>query len=270
VTDRPSRYDLYEIAAQVPPIQARFLRAVHGRNPHVLAEDFAGPAGIARAWLAIAPHFRAIVTDRDPEPLEHAKARLAERLEEAPDARATWNVCDVLEAGGRADVIAALNFAACELHERETLMTYLRHSLLRLEADGVLVLDVYAGPDAMLTGVSEQVIETDDGEIVYQWEQIEADPLTGRVRNAMHFRLPDGSELRDAFVYDWRLWTVPELRDALREAGFARTEVYTRLGEAMTADALIVRPDSIDGERTEPFEDDDDNGPFVAYVVGRA
>ena len=51
--------------------------------------------------------------------------------------------------------------------------------------------------------------------------------------NALHFRVERGGEIvqeiTDAFVYSWRLWSVPEIRDALDEAGFARTEVYSEL-----------------------------------------
>ena len=46
---RVNRYDLYEIAVQCPPIEAAFLDAVHGQNPIVLGEDFAGPAAVSRA-----------------------------------------------------------------------------------------------------------------------------------------------------------------------------------------------------------------------------
>ena len=42
----------------------------------------------------------------------------------------------------------------------------------------------------------------------------------------IHFRFDDGSRLKKAFSYDWRLWTLPELREILREVGFAQTLVY--------------------------------------------
>jgi hypothetical protein len=32
--------------------------------------------------------------------------------------------------------------------------------------------------------------------------------------------------MRRAFSYDWRLWSIPELRDLLAEIGFSETEVY--------------------------------------------
>ena len=267
-----TRYDLYELAAQLPGVQARFLHAVHGGSPETLAEDFSGPASAARAWLALSPDHRAIATDADAEPLDHAERRLSETQGGAALERFMANHTDVMSAQGRADIIASLNFAMCELHTREMLLTYLRHALFRLQPRGVLVADVYGGASALLCGTVEQVIDTDDGELVYTWEQRAADPLTAQVQCAMHFALPDGTVCEDAFVYDWRLWSVPELRDAMREAGFPQTEVYTSLGEAMTEDGeLIVAPTLSDADPEAEWEmEEGAEEAFVAYVVGRA
>ena len=42
----------------------------------------------------------------------------------------------------------------------------------------------------------------------------------------IHFRFPDGSRMNRAFSYHWRLWTLPELRELLLEAGFRSATVY--------------------------------------------
>ncbi len=275
-----NRYDLYELAAQSPAHQARFLGALHaaGTDPgagppaRVLAEDFAGPASIARAWLDLADDHRAIAVDIDPEPLDHAQHRLARARGGAVLTRLTIFNTDALSAKYRADIIAALNFSVCEIHSRPALLTYLRHALLRLEARAILVVDTYAGATALLPGSTSQAIETDDGPVTYTWEQRHADPLTGLVTNAMHFTLPDGAEVRDAFVYHWRLWTVPEIRDAMRDAGFRSTEVHTTLGAALAEDgSLLVHPDSTDADPAHHAEmHDEELESFVAYVVGRA
>ena len=263
-----NRFDLYEIAVQCPPIEAAFLDAVHGGRPRVLGEDFAGPAGVSRAWLAMGDDRRAIATDLDDQPLRHAVRRLVESLGEPGADRLTIRERDALEVGDRADVIAALNFACCELRERERLVTYLRNCLFRLEAGGVLVCDLYGGVDAMLPGASEQVIDTDGGELVYTWEQLEADATTSRVRNAIHFELLDGTGIRNAFEYDWRFWSPAELRDAMREAGFRTTEVYAHYGEAIDEDGgLLVEPISTDADPDGAAPDLDDQ--WVLYIVGR-
>lgn len=267
--DTINRYDLYEIAAQMPEMQARFLRSVHAGAPLRLGEDFAGPAGIARAWLALFHTNTAVATDRDPEPLEHARERLS--LSD-PDALMRFETVtdDVLASRGRVDVIAAFNFAVCEIHNRRRLVTYLRHALVRLDTLGVFVADLYAGPSALVPGTIAQDIEY-EGEIIrYEWEQVSADPVNARVRNAMHFTLPDGTRIENAFTYDWRLWTIAELRDAMAEAGYRSTEVYLKLADAITGDGdIIIRPDSIDGSPLDPDALDPDED-FVAYIAARA
>ncbi len=188
----------------------------------------------------------------------------------------------MLGAKDKADVIAALNFAACELHKRRWLMTYLRSALYRLRTGGVFVADLYGGPGAFTIGVTEKNVPTEGGTLKYRWEQRRADPFSARVENAIHFVLPPpgggagggtgrgGEKARtfsDAFVYDWRLWGVSELREAMLEAGFAATEVYTSYGDAMDGDGnLYVRPFSTDDQEGDPGELD---GDYVVYVVGR-
>ncbi|MBN2886226.1 MAG: class I SAM-dependent methyltransferase, partial [Chromatiaceae bacterium] len=56
--------------------------------------------------------------------------------------------------------------------------------------------------------------------------QADFDPISARMRCHIHFRFDDGSALERAFRYEWRLWTLPEIRELLAEAGFGRIEVY--------------------------------------------
>lgn len=266
--DQLNVFDLYEMCVQAPELEARFLRSLHGANGTVLGEDFAGPAGVSRAWLTLNPAHSAVASDFDPLPLEHAQYRLKHTL---PGALPRFNTRtnDVLETGDRVDIIASFNFAACELLTRDKLVTYFRHALFRLNANGVLALDTYTGPDAMVPGVSTQSVETHFGLVEYQWRQVSADIATGRVVNAIDFTLPDARRFKDAFVYDWRLWTVPELRDAMREAGFRSTEVHDAYGGALDGDGNPVLNAVSDDRSPEAVWECEEDGPSVLYVVGR-
>ena len=51
-------------------------------------------------------------------------------------------------------------------------------------------------------------------------------PIDGNMRCHIHFGFPDGSKLKQAFSYEWRLWGLPELRELLDEAGFSKVTVY--------------------------------------------
>jgi hypothetical protein len=53
-----------------------------------------------------------------------------------------------------------------------------------------------------------------------------ASRLVTQHRPTIHFDFRDGSRLERAFTYDWRLWTIPELRELLAEAGFREVQVW--------------------------------------------
>lgn len=255
-----SRYDLYERCVQSPPIVVRLLRAIHGGEPATLGEDFCGTAAVSREWVTQVLGGRAVALDRDPEPLARARGRGGVRVLRGDAFRALKPVRDA------ADVIFVGNFSIGEIHERPGLVAYLRRCRARLRPGGVFVCDTYGGESAFTVGSVRRVVHAPGGRrIVYTWEQRRADPTTARVVNAMHFRVErDGwveQSMHDAFVYDWRLWSVPELRDALAEAGFARSEVYDRL------------PDAVDGEGrpyVQPITDPRELGAsFIVCVAGR-
>ncbi|MEM7071524.1 MAG: class I SAM-dependent methyltransferase, partial [Pseudomonadota bacterium] len=60
----------------------------------------------------------------------------------------------------------------------------------------------------------------------YVWDQDEYDPITAKVVNYIHFKFPDRSRIDCAFRYEWRLWSIPEVREALTAAGFSETIAY--------------------------------------------
>lgn len=236
------RFDLYELSVQKPAHAVALLRAIHGRAPRVLAEDFSGTAAVSRAWVRMVEDGRAIAVDRDAEALSRARGHAGLHVIEG----------DVRElpssAVARTDVVFVGNFSIGELHTRRELVAYLRRSRERLEPHGVFVCDTYGGASAFRTGAIERMHAGPNGTCIrYTWEQRRADPITARVENALHFRVERAGEIvqeiTDAFVYRWRLWSVPELCDALVEAGFASTEVHAELPETDAAERAIPLED---------------------------
>lgn len=259
-TPAPDRYELYERAAQDPDMQARFLRALHPApegTPLTLGEDFCGAGALSRAWVARfgAHGARAICVDHDEEPLA--------RLRADPSPAITIHHADVLKITDPVDILAVLNFSICEWKSRADLVRYLRHARSRLRPRGLLVLDLYGGENAFVMGESDQQLRGPrDRPLRYVWEQRKADPLTGRVVNAMHFFPAGAPPMRDAFVYRWRLWAVPEMRDALADAGFTAVAAYDRLAGAVDGDGRLY-PTPV----ASPDDLDDD---FVVYLVATA
>ena len=250
-----SPFLLYELAVTNPLPLARFLHAVHGKNPRILREDFSGSGSLAKGW---ADHFgRAIAVDQDAHPLSFSQG-----IKDL-----TTIAAEVHSCRARADIIAATNFPLGYLHTRNALLAYLRHARACLKPRGVFAADIYGGGDAFAPGKTTRKLTGPNGEaVLYVWEQAAAFPQSGRVHNAIHFKVtPKRSTratwFRNAFTYDWRLWSIPELRDAFAEAGFRTVEVYDRIGDALDADGRLYVKPLKDGE---PMDD-----PYVVYVVGR-
>lgn len=257
------KYALYTLCAQNPSRDAGLLRAIYAdhagynRVDLILGEDFCAAAALSSAWCGLLPEGRAVGVDHDPEPLKRAHRHPRLKLIRA----------DVTKVRDNADVIAALNFSIGELHQRAALVNYLRHVRSRLAPRGCFVCDIYGGSDAFLTGTVRQRFAL-PGERVkrvdYAWEQRLADPLSGRVTCAMHFglRTPRGlRRMNDAFVYDWRLWSVPELRDAMYEAGLTNVQVYPRTPDAVDDAGDLYAAPIMDAHEV--------GDSFNVFVVGR-
>jgi len=200
----------------------RVYRERNHRRPLLLREDFCGTAAIAAEWVRQDPQARALGVDLHAPTLrwglEHNLAPLGPAA-----ARVRLIEGDVRQVRRpAADVIAALNFSYFVFPTRAQLRSYFRSVRRSLTPGGLFVLDIFGGWEA-------QALTTETrrrGGFTYIWEQVSFDPLSHRVRFHIHFRLRGGRELRRAFTYDWRFWTIPEVRELLHEAGFGSAEVY--------------------------------------------
>lgn len=221
------RHDLYEACVQSAAQAVRFLEALHAGSPWRLHEDFAGTAAVSRAWAAQSVRHSATAVDHDASVL--SRARGAPRVEPI-----VGDVRRVEVAEADVDVVFVGNFSIGEIGARGELVDYLRRARRRLRPGGIFVADTYGGESCFRRGGLERRHALHDGaQVHYTFEQREADPLTARVTDVLHFRVLRAGEVvaefPEAFVYRWRLWSVPELREACLEAGFDSTEVHVQL-----------------------------------------
>lgn len=234
---RPDKYELYEAAVQGVEYDLDFVgrtyRTHRGRPFTLLREDFCGTAALACAWARRGRAHRAWAVDLDPEPLAWCRARRLPWLRAAAE-RVTLVRGDVRRPGTpKVDVVVAFNFSYWVFHARADLVGYFRSVRRALRPGGMFFVNAFGGHESMRTLTERSRIPAGtaaDGEPVpaftYEWQQAAFNPLDHRLRCHMHFRLGDGRWMRRAFTYDWRLWTVPEVRDAMLDAGFRATHVY--------------------------------------------
>jgi hypothetical protein len=120
------------------------------------------------------------------------------------------------------EIIAATNFSWWGFHDRKVLKQYFMSSLNSLVDQGMLMLDIFGGPEAQVVQFEEREY---DG-FTYIWDQDKFNPITHSYKCNIHFRFPDDSKMENAFQYDWRIWTIPETRDLLLESGFKEVVIY--------------------------------------------
>jgi SAM-dependent methyltransferase len=221
------RHELYQLSVQSPEEDcdffARVYRTLRKKEARHFREDFCGTALNCSQWLRRHDDNTAEGFDIDPDPVGWGIDRnFAPLGEEAR--RCTLHLKDVREPSAkRPDVRTATNFSYWCFHERPTLLEYFRAAHRDLKKDGVFVLDTYGGPDSMQEMVEERKIA--EG-FTYVWDQVSYHPATGEYKAYIHFRFKDGTELKRAFRYDWRLWSLTEVVDLLREAGFSAVDSY--------------------------------------------
>ncbi len=248
---------LYERSVQNPEAEIDFIDHVfaseYDRKPELLREDFCGTAFLSCEWVAHRAGNSALGVDLDGPTLdygrEHHLSKLGDRAE-----RVTLVQDDVRAVQSpKADVLAATNFSWWGFHTRTALLEYMVNCRASLRDEGMLMLDIYGGPEAQVPQFEERECEG----FTYVWDQDVFNPITHEYQCKIHFHFPDGSEMNNAFEYDWRLWMIPEVRDLLLEAGFHKVDVYWEGADE-------------DGEPDGEFvvsEEGDTSPAWVAYIV---
>ncbi len=222
------KYVLYQQAVQSADQDVDFLintyKQIRGRKPRHFREDFCGTCLLSSYWVSANKHNTAESYDIDPEPLGWGLANNIKPLGKAAK-RLTQYQEDARNPSRQApDVRCAQNFSYWVFKTRAEMLEYFKGVQHDLADDGIFVVDLHGGPESIQELEEETVM--DDKSFTYVWDQDSINPITGEARLHIHFRFPDGTEMTDAFTYDWRLWGLPELRELLIDAGFSSATCY--------------------------------------------
>ncbi len=220
---------LYQESVQAPEADVDFFidtyKKLRNKKPLVMKEDFCGTALLSVKWCESDAERTAIGVDLDQPTLDwgrkhnidSASGDMAQRIK-----LVHANVLDDIE--DKADITCALNFSYNIFKTRDDLRAYFEAARRGLKEDGMLILDMFGGTETM--DELEEERDVDDEDFTYVWDQDKFNPITHEILCYIHFNFPDGSEIRKAFTYDWRLWTIPEITELLKEAGFSKARVF--------------------------------------------
>ncbi len=227
MAEKADRHILYEQSVQSVEDEVEFLdktfRELRSREPIVLREDFCGTANAACQGVRVNPEHRAVAVDIDADVLDWGRQHHLAALSAEQKERVKLINDDVLKAETEAsDLTVAFNFSYWIFETRDALRSYFRAAHQHLKDDGLFFLDAFGGSEAY----EDMKEKTKHNGFTYVWEQADFDPVTAHCVCHIHFTFPDGSRMMRAFSYAWRLWTLPEIRELLLEAGFKKATVY--------------------------------------------
>lgn len=221
------RHWLYQEAVQSPDVHFGFFDRVYrqrnGAPPASLKEDFCGTALLASEWVERRRTNTALGVDLDAPTLAWGRKHNLSRLSDEQRSRVTLlrdNVLDVTRP--RVDLIVALNFSYFIFHTRDELRAYFEAARASLAPGGLFIGDIFGGWESQKP-LTER---TRYRGFTYLWQLDHYDPVENFARFHIHFKFHDRGGIRRAFTYNWRLWTIPEIREILLEAGFRHAEIY--------------------------------------------
>lgn len=257
--ERADRHVLYQDSVQDADWEIDFMsglyKSLRGRKPLRLREDFCGTGLFSCAWVKSAPDREAVGIDLDPEVLAWSHAHNVSKLKPGALKRLELVQADVLGVKTKpVDIVCAFNFSYWIFKERATLRSYFENVRAGLKADGIFMLDAFGGYDACKVLKEREEM----GRFTYIWDQAEFDPVTGSITCHIHYVFPDGSRLKQAFSYYWRLWTLPELQEILAEAGFRNVRVWWQGTDPKTGEG---------SDEFTPVEHGDPDPSWIAYIV---
>ncbi len=224
---RADRHDLYEQAVQDVESEIDFVvdtwDALRKRPLRKLREDFSGTCATSCEFVRRGRINEAWAVDHDPSVLAWGLQHRVAKLTPSGQKRLHQIEGDVMTARTpKVDVLLAMNFSYWMLKTRASLKAYFKQVRSTLADDGMLMLDAFGGYDAY----RELNEKRDCGGFTYVWHHERYDPITGDMDTRIEFRFPDGSKIKEAFTYHWRLWSLPEIKELLLEAGFAKVTIY--------------------------------------------
>jgi len=256
------RHVLYTRAVQTPDIDARFLDRLYkqsaGRPAALFREDFCGTAALSCAWVGLGPSRRAIGVDLHGPTLRWGEKHHLAQLKPEQRRRIQLVKANVLEVRRpKVDIVCAFNFSYSVFKTRAGLQAYADNARRSLSPGGLLVMDAWGGPLTQQPHTDRKRLR---GGVTYLWEQVSFDPMSHAIDCRIHFEFKRGRPLRNAFTYDWRLWTLPELQEVMQQAGFEDVHVMWE-GTTRTGFGNGVFKRRAQGEADQAW---------IAYVVGRA
>ena len=229
---KADKFRCYEKSVQAPEHEVEFFERAYRdcfrKNAYVLREDFCGTFAVCCQWVASNKKRKALGVDLCPETLDWGRANNLSQLDDEQKKRVRIVEQDVRKKNRPlADILAAQNFSFWIFKTRAEVIEYFKVARSNLQKQGIMVLDMMGGSECFVEGhTDKRKIKKGKKGFQYRWTQHSYNPINHDAEFYISFKFADGSQMKRAFTYQWRFWSLPEVREMLAEAGFSDSCVY--------------------------------------------
>ena len=261
LADKADKYHCYQQSVQSPEHEIDFFqqayRELFKKTAKSLREDFCGTFSVCCHWVAQKRERTAIAVDLDPEPLDWGREHNLSQLSESQQKRVRILEQDVRKRNRpQVDILTAQNFSFWIFKTRAEVIEYFKIARSNLNNEGIMIMDMKGGSGCYEENQTDKrTIKKGKKGFKYYWKQDRFNPITADARFFIGFKFADGSRIKKAFEYNWRFWSIPEVREMLAEAGFSESVVYWET-------------DYDDGDSEWSIHESADSDPsWISYIV---
>lgn len=255
--------ELYQWSVQSPEFEIGtldgFYKKHYKKKALSMREDFCGSAYFCAEWVKSDPKRTATGVDLDPHVLKWGEAYNLKPL--GKKSSKVKLVCsDVRKVPGkdRFDMITAFNYSSCYFYTRKELLAYVTSAKESLSKDGMFVIDLWGGWESQELVTDKRKVSSPKGSFIYVWRRPWFNPINNRYLGIIDFKFKDGTKIKNAFQYEFRVWSTQELLEIFHDAGFPKVD-------------LMWEGEDKKGEGTGKYKPESKavNCPsWCAYVVG--
>lgn len=256
------KHELYETTVQSGRKLVEFFRKEYKliflKLPHTFREDFCGTGKLCSEWCKLNFENRAVGLDIDQPTLDYGI-----KFNKNFDSMELLNH-NVLEPYNQEtfDIICSLNYSHYILHKRKDLVKYFNNVYSGLNKNGIYILDFFGGSHIYETKAFTSFKRKD----YYQMFGEQVNILNNVTKCSLRFKIGNKKKFEPLFHYDFRVYTILELREALEEVGFNKFKVYVKeCTEEESDDYHEYEEIDIDGEYF--VEEERYNGFIIAITT---
>jgi SAM-dependent methyltransferase len=227
-----SKYELYEASVQDSEGEIHFFQrafqAAFGKKPVTVREDFCSTFLNSITWVKKNKENVALAVDINPTPLDYGKKNHFPTLKPEQLERIHLFQANVLNVKTRpVDLITISNFSICFIKEREKMLEYFKNCYKNLKNKGAVIFDLLGGEELADKQEDKTPFKLPDGtKATYFWEHDGFNPINHEAKFYIHYQVKGQKKMKRVFSYNWRMWSLPEFTDLLKEAGFSDVQIY--------------------------------------------